>query len=340
MSVLHALVIGFAVSLLGTVYITRNTRLRQLGSVLPSADRWHAHATPGLGGVAMFLGFLCSLLIAEVDAQTLAILCGACVLFLVGLVDDLRSCSASLKLLTQCVAASLVVILQQESWTAIQAQGVYLLPEVLWIVMIANGINLLDNMDGLAGGIAMIACVAIVILLNEPGSDHQPIELMMVGLAGALFGFLLLNVNPAKVFMGDSGSQWIGLVIGSASYSFFEQAAVSVQDKPLAWFVPVLIVAVPLVDTLFVMITRSRRGQPVTQGGRDHLSHRLVSLGYSERSSVGILWMLGAGGSGVALAIVHADILLWLPLLGFFVLCMTLTVRAALHATLAQAQGT
>ena len=158
---------------------------------------------------------------------------------------------------------------------------------------------------------------------------------MLIGLSGALLGFLVFNINPARLFMGDSGSQWLGLVIGANSLALLTSSSELMITAPMAWLVAVLILVVPILDTSFVIITRKLRGQAASQGGRDHLSHRLVSLGFSERSSVAILWLLSIGGACVAFAFINAGLRVRLPMLIVFVICVVVTIRAVLRVTIA-----
>jgi len=341
MSYLSIFCLGWVVSSLGILLIIRTPRLRAVSGVSPTEDRWHIQITPGLGGVPMFLGFVCVFWIGSgvADAWMFGIFSSACILFVVGLIDDIHRCGPGIKLSAQCFAAGLVVLTGSWSIPLAEHQWFGVLVQIVWIVAISNGVNLLDNMDGLAGGVALIAAMAVVILLSDVDGYHQYVRLMLVGLTGALAGFLIFNVNPAKIFMGDSGSQWIGLVIGASTLSLLTTESVSDVAMSRGLLVPLLILSVPLLDTSFVIITRKMRGQAASQGGRDHLSHRLVVLGCSERSSVAILWLLAVAGSITAYALVYAQMLVWLPILLAFIVCLVVIVVVALRAVIPEAAG-
>ncbi len=253
----------------------------------PHADRWHQEKTPSFGGVAMFVSFTLALVIFEpLRPEHLKILCGGSLIFLLGFIDDLRPLPPYVKLVGQIVVACLMVILQIHfllTWNPI----FYIPMTVLWIVGITNAFNLLDNMDGLAGGIALIAGFSMVVLVTLEGGGISPG--MIVLFIGSIAGFLLLNLHPARVFMGDCGSQWLGFTL--ACFGILGTWK-NVSNLFLMLATPVLILAVPIFDTALVALHRKLHGRPVSQGGRDHTSHRLVALGLSERRTVYLLWGL------------------------------------------------
>jgi len=287
----------------------------RLGLVVePRADRWHRRPVALLGGVAIMLGVLPALVwaggfrgrLAELTLVALAM--GA-----VGLVDDFRPLRPQVKLLIQITLAGLLVQLD----FVLRLTGVPVLDVVLtlvWVVGITNAFNLLDNMDGLAAGMAVIAGgfrFALFLLDGDLAAAT-----LTAGFVGAVTGFLVRNAPPARIFMGDAGSLFLGfflsslcLVVDAAYYSRGIMAVLAV---------PVLLVLIPIFDTTFVTVTRLLRGQPVSQGGRDHTSHRLVALGSSERRALVVLFGLSIIGGGVALLTYRADLgtaVVLLPLL-------------------------
>jgi len=342
MSALMVFSLAFAVSLLGVLLIVFNPAVRHVSAIEPTIDRWHTKVTPGLGGVAMFVAFSCALWIvsSELDASVVSIFAGASLLFFVGFLDDVRQCSPAIKLFAQCLAASLVVLIGQwpqlGSLFGAEHHWLTLIVNMVWMVAIANGINLLDNMDGLAAGVALTATVSLVVLLQDASGTHDSLRITLIGLSGALAGFLLLNINPARIFMGDSGSLWIGLVLGASSVTLTTSDSVSSVAFPWVLLIPVLVLAVPVLDTSFVIVTRKLRGQPVSQGGRDHLSHRLVRLGCSERVSVAILWLLSVIGAVVAYAVMHAEAHVWLSLLVVYAVSLLTIVALVSRVTITQ----
>lgn len=286
----------------------------------PKIDRWHKHATAMLGGVAVWLAVVCSYLaLIPHTAYGWVIVGASTFLFLVGLIDDLIQVKPYQKLIGQVMGAAVVVYYGLAlPWT--RSLPINMVITIFWLIGITNAVNLLDNMDGLAAGIASIASVFLTVSFIAGG---QPTEALMLSvLAAALLGFLVYNSNPATIFMGDCGSMFIGFFLASA-------ALVNVSGGRSRTFVPVLAVPIlvlfiPIFDTTFVTILRKLSGRAASQGGRDHTSHRLVGLGMSERRAVLLLYAL-AGLSGV-LAITVRSIKpdVGLALIAGFTLALTL----------------
>ena len=297
-----AFAVSLAIGLAATLACERGAA--RLGLVVvPRADRWHRRPVALLGGVAIMLGVLPALAwtgglrgrLAELTLVALAM--GA-----VGLVDDVRPLSPPVKLVAQIALAGLLV----ERDFVLRLTGVAVLDVVLtlvWVVGLTNAFNLLDNMDGLAAGMAVIAGSFRLALFLLDGDLAA--ATMTAGFVGAVAGFLVRNAPPARIFMGDAGSLFVGfflsglcLVVDAAYYSRGITAVLAV---------PVLLVLIPIFDTTFVTVTRLLRGEPVSQGGRDHTSHRLVALGGSERRALAVLFGLSIIGGGVALLTYRAD---------------------------------
>ena len=222
-------------------------------------------------------------------------------IFLVGLVDDLVALKPLQKLAGQIAAAALLVL----SGIGVWATGSYVADvtlSVLWFVAISNAMNLLDNMDGLAAGTAAIAAGYLSVLLWLEG--EAGLALLSFALVGSLLGFLAHNYPPARIFMGDSGSLFLGLFLAGLSLS----PAPGLSRSLFAVVaVPALILAIPILDTTLVTVGRVLEGRPIAQGGRDHTSHRLVALGVSEERAVWVLWSLAFLGGAVALLLRSAE---------------------------------
>lgn len=276
----------------GSAYGLRGVA-RRLGIVAaPRPDRWHSTSTPLLGGVAMWLAVVLALPWFIDSAPRIWIVVGpASILFLLGLFDDIWPVAPTTKLLGQLVAAAVVVMFGSVLHFTPFAT-VNLLLSFIWIVAITNAFNLLDNMDGLSAGVAFVACVFLLAPLLTTESVFVP---FLAILAGATFGFLLFNRHPASIFMGDCGSLFIGFVLAVVT---LEVRGHSSQLFSVV-FVPVLVLLIPIADMMLVTIARLREGRPISQGGRDHSSHRLVVLGLSEDRAVALLVSLAAIG-GVA----------------------------------------
>jgi UDP-GlcNAc:undecaprenyl-phosphate GlcNAc-1-phosphate transferase len=271
-----------------------------------------------MGGIAIYLAFVIGCFIFAPDlTRAYPILIAATLLFGVGVVDDLKPLKPYVKLVMQVVAASIVVFsglrLPGMIWTPWEP-GVNFLT-IFWLVAITNAINLLDNMDGLAGGISLIACafLAIAFLLNGQTAEAA----LPLILAGAIAGFLRFNFNPATIFMGDCGSMFLGFILsGIALLSDVGRA----RNLVSVLATPVLILAIPILDTVVVAVTRKLSGRPVSQGGRDHTSHRLVALGMSERRATLLLYLLAAISGALALAVREMAIWGALALVALFAL--------------------
>jgi UDP-GlcNAc:undecaprenyl-phosphate GlcNAc-1-phosphate transferase len=237
--------------------------------------------------------------------------------FLLGLADDILHLRPQTKLAGQLLAALLVVgsgVVYPLQQNAIINSVI----SVVWIVGITNAFNLLDNMDGLTAGVALISAVYLAIFYGGNGSwDYA---LLAVVAAGAAAGFLLFNFNPARIFMGDCGSLFLGFLLGSASLL----EVTHVSGIPPLVLAPVVVLAIPVFDTLFVSVTRRLRGQAISQGGTDHSSHRLVQLGLNERSAVLLLSVLSIASGAVALVARHILYSRAIGLIGFWFLFLLL----------------
>ncbi len=265
-------------------------------------DRWHGRPTPLLGGVAIAVTVL-ALHVAYLGwAQLPVLLVAAAAMFVLGLVDDLVTLSPATKLVTQIAIASLLVATGSRlSWAS--SPPVDALLTVFWIVGITNAFNLLDNMDGLCAGTGLVAGGGVLATMVMNGASAAETGHLVL-LLGALAGFLVYNFHPASIFMGDSGSLFIGLnlallAVDSLSASHARSGLLSVMLPPT------LLLLVPIFDTSLVTVSRILSGRSAAQGGRDHASHRLVAIGWSERGAVVSLWVLSALGGLLALAVRH-----------------------------------
>ena len=279
------------------------------------ADRWHKRPTPAIGGVAIFVAFgltlggavvldpgiLGSGLAARAPHALLpfepweGLLVAATLGFLIGLVDDLRPMAPMVKLVAQVVAASVLLL----SGIGVWLTGVYVVDAAIslfWFIGVTNAVNLLDNMDGLAGGTAAIAAVYLGVLYFMEGQFG--LVLVALAVVGGLLGFLAHNYPPARIFMGDSGSIFLGLLLSGLALAPVEGLSRSLLAVLAA---PALVLAIPILDTTLVTVGRVLEGRPISQGGTDHASHRLVSLGVSEERAVWILWALAAAGGGAGI---------------------------------------
>lgn len=286
---------------------------------IPKDTRWHKEETALLGGVAIFLSTLVVWIIAVNNTDWLTfgkpylaiLLCGAGI-FILGLVDDLFNIDPQHKLAGQIVITSVLLFFGfRLDWTISRTAN--LLLSMVWIVGITNAFNLLDNMDGLSAGVAFIAGVFLFLthFLN-PGMSPLigPLLLMTAIYLGAILGFLIYNFNPASVFMGDAGSLFIGFIIGVLTLTGGAEESVggSVGHLLTVIAIPIFIVFIPILDTGFVSFMRKLFRRPISQGGRDHSSHRMVAIGFSERNAVLVLYIFSIASGLIALAINYLSV--------------------------------
>ena len=232
-------------------------------------------------------------------------------MFFLGLMDDISEINPQYKLIGQVVVASVLVIFGfQFHW--FESKTANTLISVFWIVGITNAFNLLDNMDGLSAGIACISGFFLFLwLMILPGTHilAAPVQLILIAYIGSLLGFLFYNFNPASIFMGDAGSLFIGFML--ACLTLIEQPS-DVQAVPLfsqlsVIAIPCLILFIPILDTAFVSIMRKLFSRSIFQGGRDHSSHRMVAIGFSERKAVIVLYIFAVISGLLALGIYPLD---------------------------------
>jgi UDP-GlcNAc:undecaprenyl-phosphate/decaprenyl-phosphate GlcNAc-1-phosphate transferase len=262
---------------------------RRWGAVArPRSDRWHRQPTALFGGVAIFPAVAIPYLVLFPQSrQTLAVFEAGALLWGLGLLDDVFGLRPYKKLIGQVMGAT--VILYHDlylPWTPYLLLNTGL--TLLWLVGITNAVNLLDNMDGLSAGIAMIA--SIFLGLNFLANGQPEEAALVAAFAAALVGFLVYNTNPASIFMGDCGSLFVGIFLAGTSLIGVSGGRSRGLVSVLA--VPVLTLLIPIFDTTLVTVLRKLAGRAVSQGGSDHASHRLVALGLSERRAVWLLYGL------------------------------------------------
>jgi UDP-GlcNAc:undecaprenyl-phosphate GlcNAc-1-phosphate transferase len=278
--------------------LTRRAAHRFGAIVTPRQNRWHDRPTAMLGGIAIYAAFALGYLLFTPGLRSaFPIIAAASLLFLTGLVDDLVEIKPYTKLVVQLIAAAIPVYYGLHlPWTGNEAVNDLL--TILWLVGITNAINLLDNMDGLAAGISAIATAFLVVtfLLNGEGE----VALMAAILGCSALGFLAFNFHPASIFMGDCGSMFLGFMLGGTALLSSYGRSRSIAAVLLT---PVLILLIPIFDTCVVTITRKLSGRPISQGGRDHTSHRLVALGVSQRRAVLIFYLVAAISGLLALSV-------------------------------------
>lgn len=257
--------------------------------------RMHSDAVPLIGGLAIFLGFLVStLLFSEPDIKIIAILLGALIMVVLGVFDDKYALGAKFKLLIQIVAALIPVIagvrIERIILPFLKSGGIefgwlaYPIT-VLWIVALTNAVNLIDGLDGLAAGVSAIASFSMFVIALMQG--NYPIAAMSAAIVGACCGFLPYNFSPASIFMGDTGSTFLGFVMASLSVlGLFKIHAI------ISFAVPFIAFGIPIFDTSFAIFRRIREHRPIMSPDRGHLHHRLVDMGFSHKQAVLIIYAI------------------------------------------------
>jgi UDP-GlcNAc:undecaprenyl-phosphate GlcNAc-1-phosphate transferase len=273
-----------------------------------------------LGGVAIWLAVVIAYFaFIPRTPHGLVILAASTFLFLVGLVDDFLHTKPYQKLIGQVMGSAFVIYYGLSlPWTGYSALNVAI--TIFWLIGVTNAVNLLDNMDGLATGIAVIASGFLALSFLSSGQLTE--ALMLITFAGALLGFLVYNSNPASIFMGDSGSMFIGFFLASSALVNVSGGRSRSLLPVLA--VPILVLFIPIFDTTFVTILRKFSGRAASRGGRDHTSHRLVALGMSERHAVWMLYGFAALSGVLALLVQQVKLDVSLAAIAAFTVLLTL----------------
>jgi UDP-GlcNAc:undecaprenyl-phosphate GlcNAc-1-phosphate transferase len=312
-------VAGF-VSAIFLTYIVRGAARRYGFVATPKADRWHKKPTAMMGGVAIFLTtVLTYLLFVPHSLESIVILGASSFLFLVGLLDDILNIKPYQKLVGQLIGTAILIGFKLTlPWTGYEILDIWI--TVFWVIGITNAINLLDNMDGLAAGISVVAAISLAVGFNAGGQTDS--VLFVTAFIGALLGFLVFNFNPASIFMGDCGSMFVGFLL--ASSVLMNQVGGQSRSVLTILAVPALILFVPIFDTTFVTILRKLWGRKASQGGRDHTSHRLVALGLSERTAVLMLCGFAILAGALALLVQELETTQSLALIAGFTVVLTI----------------
>ena len=308
---LFSFVMAFACSFIMTPVVKRFAFKIKAIDVPKDNRRMHKTPIPRLGGLAIIFGFMMSTIFFGAMTKSLAsILIGAMIIAAMGIIDDVKALDAKPKFLIQIIAALIVVLWGEVRievftnpivWSGVPylilPYWVSVIVSVLWIAFITNAVNFIDGLDGLAAGVSAIMSVSLVFISARLGEYSESI--IGIALMGACFGFLPYNFNPAKIFMGDTGSTFLGFILATLSIQgVFKSYAV------ISFAVPLLILGLPLFDAIFAMIRRISKGQSPMQADRGHLHHRLIDMGFSQKQTVFILYAISGilGISAVVLA--------------------------------------
>ena len=287
---------------LALVPLCRLLALRAGRVALPREDRWHRRPVALLGGVAIGASLFIGAGVFGLVTQIPVLMACAAIMFATGLVDDLVQLKPATKLIVQIALASTLLFFDYRlNW--VHSMTLDSLLTLMWVVGMTNAFNLLDNMDGLCAGIAIIVGAALLIdlLPGATGAAFADVRYLAL-LLGATGGFLVYNINPASIFMGDSGALLLGFSFAAVTLSSTHEGAGRTDVLSIV-AAPLFVLMIPIFDTTLVTVSRIVSGRSAAQGGRDHSSHRLVAIGLSERRAVALLWGLAAVGGGLGIVL-------------------------------------
>lgn len=292
----------------------------------PNSRKVHTTIMPRLGGLAIYLSFIIGLLVLQPENEfAIPIIIGSVIIIITGILDDLLELSAKVKLAGQ-IAAALVVVLNGVQVQYINLPfggvlefGMLSIPlTILWIVGITNAINLIDGLDGLAAGVSSIALITITGMALLMGNTFVTSVSLIV--LGSTLGFLIYNFHPAKIFMGDTGALFLGYIISVLSLLGFKNVTM------VSLIVPIIILGVPISDTIFAIIRRLVNKQPLSAADKSHLHHCLLRLGYSHRQTVLIIYGIAAF-FGVS-AVIFSQATIWVSLMLILLLILAIELFA------------
>ena len=316
--VLLALLVAAIISCLSTPLVKMLSVKYGAVDVPRDGRRMHDHPIPRMGGLAIFFGFMTSMLLfVALDTAKKGMLAGAVIIVILGVLDDKYSLPAVPKFLVQIIAALIAVLAGNRievlsnpnifSENPLWELGWLSFPvTVIWIVAITNAVNLIDGLDGLACGVSTISSATMLIIalmmVSEVDSEVD-VAIMMAALVGACIGFLPYNFNPAKIFMGDTGATFLGFVMATVSVNgMFKQYTI------ISFVVPFLMLGLPIFDVCFAVVRRLSHRQNPMKPDRGHVHHRLIDMGFSQKQAVGVLYVISAilGLSAVVLTATNA----------------------------------
>ncbi len=285
----------------------RNWAIKMGAMDKPDARKVHKNPIPRMGGLAIYIGFVCAVLFStRLSLEMVGIISGATLIVLLGIADDVWQLNAKVKLAGQIIAALIPVLFGvQIAWISNPLGGyIYLewlaIPfTILWIVSLTNVVNLIDGLDGLAAGVSIIAGITIFTVAIKQG--FYPAAVLTASLVGATIGFIKYNFNPAIIFMGDTGSMFLGYILATISIFGAVKTATT-----LALIVPAIALGLPIMDTAFAIARRYTNGRPIFQPDKGHFHHRLLAMGFTQKQAVLVMYAISAVLSACALILMEA----------------------------------
>lgn len=302
---IYAFIVALVISYILTPFVKKLAWKTGAVDIPKDERRVHTKPIPRIGGLAIYIAFIVTVLITmPVTDNIKGVIIGGTLITILGVLDDIYNLPAKIKLLGQVAAAGILVYfgIKVEWVTNPLGDMVYLgklsIPiTIFWIVGVTNTLNFIDGLDGLAAGIASIASFTLMLVALNEGLG--PVVILTAALAGGAVGFLPFNFNPAKIFMGDTGAMFLGYILAAISVMGAIKSATAI-----ALAVPILALGLPIFDTAFAILRRAINGYPVMKADKDHLHHRLLAIGLTQRQTVLIMYSISAalGMSAIALS--------------------------------------
>ena len=308
---MQAYLVAFTIALAVAYFITPQVKelAIKVGALdAPNARKVHTKPIPRMGGLAIFAGFVVAVLCSiHVSRELFGLLAGGTTILIVGIIDDMKSLPAKVKLVGQIIAAIILVLFDiRIEWLTnpfgdmIYVEYLSIPLTILWVVGLTNTLNLIDGLDGLAAGVSTIASVTILLVAVQ--QNFWTVAVLTAALAGSALGFLQHNFNPAEIFMGDTGSMFLGYMLAAVSVIGTVKSAATI-----ALIVPIVALGLPIMDTAFAIIRRYSNGQPIFKPDKGHLHHRLLAMGLTQKQAVLLMYVISGclGLSAIALTEVN-----------------------------------
>jgi len=308
---MQAYIVAFSIALAVAYFITpqvMNLAIKVGALDAPDERKVHKGLIPRMGGLAIYAGFVLAVLASmHVSREIMGLLVGGTVILIVGIIDDLKPLPPKVKLLGQIIAAAVLVMFDiRIDWLTnpfgdmLYVDYLAIPLTILWVVSLTNTVNLIDGLDGLAAGVSTIASVTILLVALQ--QNFWTVAILTAALAGSALGFLQHNFNPAKIFMGDTGSMFLGYMLAAISILGAVKSAATI-----ALIVPIVALGLPILDTAFAIIRRYMSGRPIFKPDKGHLHHRLLEMGLTQKQAVLLMYVISGclGLSAIALTEVN-----------------------------------
>lgn len=302
----------------------------------PDDRKVHTGMIPRMGGLAIYAGFVLAVLASmHVSREIMGLLAGGTVILIVGIIDDLKPLPAKVKLFGQIVAAAVLVMFDiRIDWLTnpfgdmLYVDYLAIPLTILWVVSMTNTVNLIDGLDGLAAGVSTIASITILLVALQ--QNFWTVAILTAALAGSALGFLQHNFNPAKIFMGDTGSMFLGYMLAAISILGAVKSAATI-----ALIVPIVALGLPILDTAFAIIRRYMSGRPIFKPDKGHLHHRLLEMGLTQKQAVLLMYVISGclGLSAIALTEVNKSFGVLIVIILLSIACIGARKIGVLKAT-------